>query len=138
MRETNLEKILHPNVTESTKNTLSSVPNIRFVYKIDDALEKRGLTQEKLATICGLRPTTIAELVKGNKLSINKAHIAVIMIALRITDIREIIDIEFEEPVMEKFEKESTTWINEDVIPQEIADLYAKNVIATTDTDIRS
>lgn len=132
-----MSKILHESTTDSLMNNLKSVPEIRFVSRIDEALEKRGLTQGKLATLCGLRPATISEIINGSRLAITKSHIASIMIALRITDIREIIDIEFTPETLEQFEKERTEWIEKDIIPDDVAEIYKSNAESFFNPDIR-
>ena len=137
MKRTDVGKLLHESTTDLLMNNLNSVPTIRFVSRVDEALEKRGLTQGKLATLCGLRPNTISEIIKGTRSSLTKSHIAAIMIALRITDIREIIDIEFSLETKEQFEQESKDWIENDSIPHEISHLFKKNAESSITTDIR-
>lgn len=91
---------------------------------MDEALEARGLTQTKLASITGLRPATISELVNGERSAITKAHFLTLMIALRITDITELLDIEFDEETTSKFKKEAQQWKEEKSIPLSIKELY--------------
>lgn len=130
MNRVNMDKMLHEHTGDILKNTLESVPEIRFISRVDEAMQKRGLTQNKLATICGLRPTTISEITKGSRSALTKSHIAAIMIGLRITDIREILDIEFSPETVVKFNQERKEWINDDVIPEEITKLYTENALA--------
>lgn len=133
-----MDKLMNEKSNDLLSGMLDSVPEIRFITKIDEALKARGLTQAKLATLTGLRPTTVSELVNGSRYAITKSHIASVMIALRITDIREIIDIEFAPATVEKFEKERQAWIEEDVIPEDVSKIYAKNAQELFSPDIRA
>ena len=60
--------------------------------KVKDALEKRELSQKKLAEMSGIRESTISDIVRGTRTVINFEHISKIAEALKITDIRELID----------------------------------------------
>jgi DNA-binding Xre family transcriptional regulator len=65
------------------------------------------LTQGDLHRLTGLRVATINELVNFKKKSLTVAHLVSIMIALRITDIRDLIEIEFDEEVQAYFKEEN-------------------------------
>ncbi|HID0815728.1 TPA: helix-turn-helix domain-containing protein [Clostridium botulinum] len=138
MKRVDMKDVLNDSSNELTIGVLNSVPQIRFVSKIDEALQKRGLTQAKLATLTGLRPTTISEVVNGSRLALTKSHIASIMIALRITDIREIIDIEFAPETVEQFEKESKEWIEDGEIPESVEKMYADHAKELFSPDIKA
>ena len=60
--------------------------------KVKDALDKRELSQKKLAEMSGIRESTISDIVRGTRTVINFEHISKIAEALKITDIRELID----------------------------------------------
>ena len=138
MKQVGLDKVVRDRTADLLLTVLNSVPEIRFISKIDEALEKRGLTQGKLATLCGLRPTTVSEIINGSRSALTKAHIASIMIALRITDISEILNIEFAPETTEQFEKESKDWIENGVVPEGVREIYAKNAEAFFNPDISS
>lgn len=59
-----------------------------------DALEKRELSQKRLAEMSGIRESTISDIVRGTRTVINFEHLSKIAEALEITDIRELIDFE--------------------------------------------
>lgn len=59
-----------------------------------DALDKRELSQKKLAEMSGIRESTISDIVRGTRTVINFEHLSKIAEALEITDIRELIDFE--------------------------------------------
>ena len=129
MKKVELEELRHG----STKDMVTSVfegLNIKFVVKLDEALEKRGLNQTQLALLLGLRPGTVSDFIRGNKSALNKVHLAAIMTVLRITDIKEIIDIEFDLPTITRFQEESTEWIEHDIIPQDVLGIFDKNIKA--------
>lgn len=62
--------------------------------KVKDALEKRELSQKRLAEMSGIRESTISDIVWGTRTVINFEHLSKIAEALEITDIRELIDFE--------------------------------------------
>ena len=62
--------------------------------KVKDALEKRELSQKRLAEMSGIRESTISDIVRGTRTVINFEHLSNIAEALEITDIRELIDFE--------------------------------------------
>lgn len=62
--------------------------------KVKDALEKRELSQKRLAEMSGIRESTISDIVRGTRTVINFEHLSKIAKALEITDIRELIDFE--------------------------------------------
>ena len=127
MRRIRYEDVVHGAMNESIIEVLTSVPSIRFISKLDDALEARGLTQTKLSAITGLRPATISELISGERSAITKAHFLTVMIALRITDIRELIDIEFDTEVTNQFNRETEEWKKDKTIPLTVKELFMKN-----------
>ena len=62
--------------------------------KVKDALEKRELSQKRLAEMSVIRESTISDIVRGTRTVINFEHLSKIAEALEITDIRELIDFE--------------------------------------------
>ncbi len=62
--------------------------------KVKDALDKRELSQKRLAEMSGIRESTISDIVRGTRTVINFEHLSKIAEALVITDIRELIDFE--------------------------------------------
>lgn len=137
MKKSTMKNITHERSTDLMINTLKSVPELRIISRLDEALEARGLTQGKLATMCGLRPTTVSEMVNGSRMSVSKAHMASVMVALRITDIREIFDLEFSDETIEKFDREKKEWIENGVIPSDVIDIYKQNIDNMFNPDIK-
>ena len=62
--------------------------------KVKDAVDKRELSQKRLAEMSGIRESTISDIVRGTRTVINFEHLSKIAEALEITDIRELIDFE--------------------------------------------
>ena len=60
--------------------------------KVKEAIEKRGITQKKLADMAGIRESTISDIVRGTRTVINFEHLSKIAEALEIEDITELID----------------------------------------------
>ena len=57
--------------------------------KVKDALDKRELSQKRLAEMSGIRESTISDIVRGTRTVINFEHLSKIAEAWEITDIRE-------------------------------------------------
>ncbi|MEY8748905.1 helix-turn-helix domain-containing protein [Alkalicoccobacillus gibsonii] len=74
--------------------------------KLFEVLKQRGLTLSDLHRLTGIRNASLSELANGRKFSLNIVHIVVIMQALRITDIRELFDVEFSPETVEKWNEE--------------------------------
>lgn len=91
---------------------------VSFVFKLADRMEERNLTVRSLAEITGLRIATISDLMTGKKQSVNLHHILILMVALRIGDMFDLIDIEFPEDKKEEYALESEGWINEGIVPE--------------------
>lgn len=62
--------------------------------KVKEALDKRELSQKRLAEMSGIRESTISDIVRGTRTVINFEHLSKIAEALQISDIRELIDFE--------------------------------------------
>ena len=97
--------MIHQKTNELIIETLGKFPH-KVNIKLGKILKERGMTQGDLHRLTGLRIATINELVHFKKNSLTVAHLISIMIALRIWDIRELIEIQFEDEVVEYFRKE--------------------------------
>ena len=66
--------------------------------KIKGLLVKRGITQKELSKLTGIRESTISEIVRESKTVLNFEHLARIAEALQVTDIRDLLDFDDEQP----------------------------------------
>lgn len=66
--------------------------NYRIRIKIKDVLESRKMTQKELSQLSGVREATISDIVRGTRTVINFEHLSKIAEALKVTDIRELMD----------------------------------------------
>ncbi|MCA1056133.1 helix-turn-helix transcriptional regulator [Rossellomorea aquimaris] len=98
--------MIHQKTNAIVIESLDKFPH-KIHIKLGDILRDRGLTQGDLHRLTGLRVATINELVNFKKKSLTVAHLVSIMIALRITDIRELIEVEFDEEVQAYFKEEN-------------------------------
>ena len=69
---------------------------MKYVVKLHlkEVLKERGMTQKRLAELTGIRESSISSLVRGTRKVINFDDIRKIMDALRINDIRKILEVE--------------------------------------------
>ena len=61
--------------------------------RVKELLEKKGISQKKLAEISEMRESTISDIVRGTRTVINFEHLAKIAMALNVDDIRELINL---------------------------------------------
>lgn len=64
--------------------------------KLNDILKNKGMSYQDLSNISGVRRNTISEIANLKKTKVSPAHIAAIMVALNISDMRDIVNIEIE------------------------------------------
>ncbi|PFA68445.1 XRE family transcriptional regulator [Bacillus sp. AFS015802] len=98
--------MIHQKTNTIVIEALNKFPH-KIHIKLGEILRERGLTQGDLHRLTGLRVATINELVNFKKKSLTVAHLVSIMIALRITDIRDLIEIEFDQEVQDYFTEEN-------------------------------
>ena len=60
--------------------------------KVKDLIDEKGMTQKTLAQLSGIRESTISDIVRGTRTVINFEHLSKIEDALKVNDIRELID----------------------------------------------
>ncbi|AVR01165.1 XRE family transcriptional regulator [Oceanobacillus iheyensis] len=78
----------------------------KVTIRLDEILKERKMSQGDLHRLTGIRMATLNEISNGKKRSVNMLHFAAIMAALRITDIRELFNIEFNDEVQKAWEEE--------------------------------
>ena len=61
--------------------------------RLKEVLEERGIKQKELAELTGIRESTISDIVRGSRTVINFEHLGKIAEALKIEDIREIVEL---------------------------------------------
>jgi len=61
---------------------------------VKKAIQKRNISQKQLANMAGIRESTISEICRGTKTSINLVHLSKIASALNISNIKELIVLE--------------------------------------------
>lgn len=59
--------------------------------RIDELLKEHNMNQKELCQHTGLRPTTVSEMVRGIRTSINLKHLEKVMNAFNINDFNEIL-----------------------------------------------
>jgi len=99
-------KLMNPIVV----GTASHLKGAKVVYKIDDALKERKLTQKQLAAMTGMRVATISELVNGKGTNVNYVQMLALMAALRLTSFEQLFEIRLPEEMEEQFKRESEYW----------------------------
>ena len=61
---------------------------------LKEILIDRDMTQKQLSSLSGLRESTISEIARNSKISVNREHLAKIADALSISDIAALMSLE--------------------------------------------
>jgi putative transcriptional regulator len=61
--------------------------------RLKELLDERGIKQKDLAELTGIRESTISDICRGSRTVMNFEHISKIAEALKIKDIRELIEL---------------------------------------------
>jgi transcriptional regulator with XRE-family HTH domain len=61
--------------------------------RLKDILEENKIKQKQLAEMTGIRESTISDICRGSRTVMNFEHIAKIAEVLKITDIRDLIEL---------------------------------------------
>ncbi len=120
MNKNKVGAITHKNTGDTVLDILNSTKGISIKYNLANAMYERGLTQRTLSLLTGIRQATISDMCNGVGVHINKAHLLALMVTLRITDIRELIDIRFTEELEEQFSLESMNWKESKNVPETV------------------
>lgn len=130
MIETGLDSVMHKETSATVKRLLETVPDLIIENKLEDRLAEVGLNQKQFSQLTGLRHGTISEFVNGKKIMLNKYQLIAILIGLRLTDIKQIIDIKFPEEIVEQFSKEREEWIKGGLnsVPKDLESHYIRSL----------
>lgn len=90
-----IQELLYDAVNETVRGNIKELGTIKVNCKLGEILNNRGISQKDFSALTGLREGTVSEFKNLKKLNINMGTLVVIMATLKITDIRDIIDIEF-------------------------------------------
>jgi len=138
MRQQNVRDIsvsAHKLMNSCVIETANSVGDVKYVFKLDDALHARGMNQKQLAQMTGMRIGTVSYLVNGQGISINKIQLLAVMSALRITDLNDLLEIQFPPDVIEKYAEDRSEWLRTRIMPKEIREMYIQNVLRGSGVD---
>lgn len=118
----------HSNTSKVVLSTARHLEDAEFVIKLDDRLKERGLTHKEFSALSGIRIGTISEMLGGSLTTFNKTRLITIMVALRITDITELIEIRLPADIEKQYKAESAEWIKEKRMPESVKEMYIENV----------
>lgn len=120
----------HRLMNETVVGTAGLMEGAYLAHKLDERLKERGITQKQLADMTGMRVGTISDLVNGKQgISINIVQTVAIMVALRITDMSELIEIRLPDELKTKYESQSHDWVSTKEMPIEVKEMYRNNVL---------
>lgn len=119
----------HGLANETVLGTALHMKDAEFVIKLDDCLKMRGITQKELSLMTGIRLGTVSDMVNGKGASFNKTRLITVLVALRITNLSDLIELRFPNELQEQYDKERTEWINSREMPESIKDMYRDNVL---------
>ncbi|PGK51807.1 hypothetical protein CN918_28865 [Priestia megaterium] len=113
-------------------NTAKEIGEAKLVFRWDEIMKERGISQKDLSLMTGMRTGTISEIVNGKGISINKVQLFALMAALRVTDISEIMEVRFPEEQKITYNYEALQWKVNKKLPESVRELYKRNVLAST------
>ena len=119
----------HSLTNDIVSHTASYLSEATINIKLDDELKKRGLNQKELARMTGIRIGTISDFVNGKGTTFNKVQIVAIMVALRITELSDLIEIQLPYDLVEQYDKESDNWKATKEMPNSVHEMYKENVL---------
>lgn len=88
---------MYTSINDNLKAQVDQHGEITVNCKLDELLEDRGLSQKEFSKISGLKENIISEFKNLKKHNINLGTLVIIMCALGLTDITDILDIEFKQ-----------------------------------------
>lgn len=107
--------------TQKTNEQLKQLvtgEEVSIRINLKELLEDRGINISKLAEITGIRNTTLGNYVKNSHTSaISLEHLLAICIALRITDLSQLIQLEVPTATKSRWTKEVKLWKQNDWQP---------------------
>lgn len=133
MRKEKIEDMIansHSLMSEVVTDTASVLKEGYFVYRIDELLKERNMSQKELAAMTGMRVGTISDLVNGKTgVSLNKTQLVALMVALRVTKLSDIVEIVLPKELNLTFQKEQAEWILKQEMPSELKEMYRHNIL---------
>lgn len=97
--------------SNETLRSLVTGEDIQIRFKLEEVLKDRGINSNELAKITGLRPITIRNIINhAPTTSLNLSHLVAIIIALRITDLSEFMEIVIDDATENKFKNDLKLW----------------------------
>ncbi|MGF7535467.1 helix-turn-helix transcriptional regulator [Bacillus mexicanus] len=127
MKKETVENIIegmHKLTNPTVKATVSVLEECYLVWKIDERRKERGLTQQQLAKMTGLRPATISKWENGKQgIDVNFTIFFTIMAALNITKLSDIVEVRIPPEMNDRFESNSNEWISDKRIPFQVLEM---------------
>lgn len=132
MKKIKVKEILsssHKLMNDIVVDTAGLLEDAEIIIKLDDLLKERNITQKDLSRMTGMRPGTISEIVNGQGTLFNKAQLLAIMVALRLTDFKDIFEVRLPEETRLKYIEQFKEWIQDKEMPIEVKEMYKINVL---------
>ncbi|MFC0232514.1 helix-turn-helix domain-containing protein [Vagococcus entomophilus] len=123
------------------KNTVLSADSMELRFKVNQLIAERRrttdgreFTQSTLAELTGIRKGDISKYCNNKfRPTINLSHLFAMMIALRVSDISEILEVRLPSEEKTKFIKQSAEWKQEGTMPSELNRLLKQNIKLITE-----
>lgn len=115
-------KDLTGRTSEKTLELLGSIDNkIQIKTHLGRLLDERNMTQSELARVTGIGNNMISGFVSNREgVKVGYAHIYALMIALRLTDISELLYVDMPDDVLGQFTREAADWKATKTAPSDI------------------
>lgn len=124
----NPNNLVNSKASDVTKHVIATVPEIQIKTKLKQILDERKMSQAELGRLTGIPRNQINAFVNNKEgKSLGYHHIMAIMIALRLTDISQLLYVEMNEETVDQFNKEREMWIETRREPESINRLALEN-----------
>lgn len=112
--------------SEVTKGIAEELNDAEFIFKIDDLIKARGISQRQLSEISGIPLSYLSDLILNKTTTINKVHLMSLMSVLRVDSITDIIEIKLPDNIAKVFEVDRSEWIDTKQLPENVMTLAMK------------
>ena len=114
-----------PNIT---KELVLEEPII-VTWHLKERMVERALSNKELEELTGIQGHTLSRYANNKQTfsTINIVHVIALMIALRLTDMSELITIRADEKIVDRFEAQAEEWKEIKMPPTEVYEILKKN-----------
>lgn len=122
------ESDFNKKIPDVTKELVMS-ENVELNWHLKELMNERDIKGAELAEITGIQTHTISKYAnnKQNFGTINSVHVIALMIALRLTDMSELVTITTGADITTRFKREADEWKDSKIMPRTLQKILKHN-----------